>query len=215
MESKKPLRILCFGDSLTEGYTQHGMDFTPYSDTLLDKLRANLSLSTRYNISIDTDGMSGDQVTGGFLVRMKKRYEYQLTKNLPYNWVIFLGGTNDIGWGKPTEQIHSTIKEVTDIPLENGARVLMLTVPECAVKSASLDERREELNQALWEDERDGVFTLDLFEKMPYHSLTKEERKELWDDGLHFTAAGYAKIGSLVAERLIEIIEEEARSGKE
>lgn len=58
-------------------------------------------------------------------------------------------------------------------------------------------------------------FTLDLFEKMPYHSLTKEERKELWDDGLHFTAAGYAKIGSLIAERLIEIIEEEARAGKE
>ena len=57
-------------------------------------------------------------------------------------------------------------------------------------------------------------FTLDLFEKMPYHSLAKEERKELWDDGLHFTTAGYAKIGSLVAERLIEIMEE-ARAGKE
>jgi hypothetical protein len=73
MESKKPLRILCFGDSLTEGYTQHGLHYTPYSNTLLDKLRSNLSLSTRYNISIDTDGMSGDQVTGGFLTRMQDR----------------------------------------------------------------------------------------------------------------------------------------------
>jgi lysophospholipase L1-like esterase len=52
-------------------------------------------------------------------------------------------------------------------------------------------------------------FTLDLFEKMPYHSLSNEERHEIWDDGLHFTAAGYAKIGSLVAERLIEIINAE------
>jgi lysophospholipase L1-like esterase len=51
---------------------------------------------------------------------------------------------------------------------------------------------------------------------MPYHRLTKEERKELWDDGLHFTAAGYAKMGSLIAERLLEIMkEEEARAGKE
>jgi lysophospholipase L1-like esterase len=73
METKTPLRILCFGDSLTEGYTQHGLNFAPYSETLLDKLRSNLSLSTRYNISIDTDGMSGDQVTGGFLTRMKDR----------------------------------------------------------------------------------------------------------------------------------------------
>ncbi len=76
MESKKPLRILCFGDSLTEGYTQYGLNFTPYSDTLLDKLRSNLSISTRYNISIDTDGMSGDQVTGGFLTRMKECCTY-------------------------------------------------------------------------------------------------------------------------------------------
>jgi lysophospholipase L1-like esterase len=73
MESKKPLRILCFGDSLTEGYTQHGLHYHPYSDTLLDKLRADLSLSTRYNISVDTDGMSGDQVTGGFRRRMQDR----------------------------------------------------------------------------------------------------------------------------------------------
>jgi hypothetical protein len=71
--------------------------------------------------------------------------------------VIFLGGTNDLGWGKPTEQIHSAIRDTTEIPLENGARVLMLTVPECAAKIASLDERRKELNQAIWEDERDGV----------------------------------------------------------
>ena len=71
--------------------------------------------------------------------------------------MIFLGGTNDLGWGKSTEQIHTAIKDTTDIPLENGARVLMLTVPECAAKISSLDERREELNQAIWDDARDDV----------------------------------------------------------
>jgi hypothetical protein len=33
----------------------------------------------------------------------------------------------------------------------------MLTVPECAAKISSLDERREELNQAIWDDARDDV----------------------------------------------------------
>jgi len=70
---KKPFRILCFGDSLTEGYTHHGLSFAPYSHTLLEKLRTNLSLSSQYNIAIDTDGMSGDQVTGSFLGRMEDR----------------------------------------------------------------------------------------------------------------------------------------------
>jgi hypothetical protein len=71
--TKQPLRILCFGDSLTEGYTDHGISFAPYSDTLLQKLKSHLSLSSRYNITVDTDGMSGDQVTGSFLGRMEDR----------------------------------------------------------------------------------------------------------------------------------------------
>jgi len=74
MASSKPqLRILCFGDSLTEGYTQHGSRFTPYSETLLTALKSNLPLSSKYNIAIDTDGMSGDLVTGSFLGRMEDR----------------------------------------------------------------------------------------------------------------------------------------------
>jgi lysophospholipase L1-like esterase len=40
--------------------------------------------------------------------------------------------------------------------------------------------------------------------------MSKDERKEIWDDGLHFTAAGYARIGTLVAERLVEILQREA-----
>lgn len=195
---------------MTEGYTHHGLSFTPYSLTLLEKLRTNLSLSSQYNIAIDTDGMSGDQVTGSFLGRMEDRYDHPLTKHLPYDWVVFLGGTNDLGWGKSTEEIHSAIKAVTDIPLSYSARVLIMTVPECSAKIASLDARRDELNQAIWDDSRDDVFTLDLYAKMPYHSMSKDERKEIWDDGLHFTAAGYARIGTLVAERLVEILQREA-----
>ena len=55
---------------------------------------------------------------------------------------------------------------------------------------------------------------MDLFEKMPYHSLDASERKEIWDDGLHFTPKGYEKIGDLVAERLIEILSIEAEKGQ-
>jgi lysophospholipase L1-like esterase len=55
---------------------------------------------------------------------------------------------------------------------------------------------------ANWKDR----YALDLFEKMPYHSLSAVDRKELWDDGLHFTPKGYEMIGNLVAVRMIEII---------
>lgn len=36
--------------------------------------------------------------------------------------------------------------------------------------------------------------------------MPEEERDEIWDDGLHFTPAGYERVGRLVAERLIEIL---------
>jgi len=33
-----------------------------------------------------------------------------------------------------------------------------------------------------------------------------EERKEIWDDGLHFTPKGYERIGNLVAEKLFDVL---------
>jgi hypothetical protein len=72
-----------------------------------------------------------------------------------FDWVIFLGGTNDLGWGKSPMEIYSAIKSITSLPLENGVRVLLMTVPECAVRSKSLDSRRDELNGMI--REREGV----------------------------------------------------------
>ena len=79
------------------------------------------------------------------------------TKHLPYTLVIFLGGTNDLGWGKHPSEIYAAIERTTQIPLDAGARILLLTVPECAAKNKGLDLRRMELNQALWGIEKDGV----------------------------------------------------------
>lgn len=53
-------RILCLGDSLTEGYSEPGADFTPYGDSL----KAALSKAGK-KVDVVTDGESGDQVTAG------------------------------------------------------------------------------------------------------------------------------------------------------
>lgn len=52
-------------------------------------------------------------------------------------------------------------------------------------------------------------YIFDLKEKIPYHSMDEKERDEIWDDGLHFTSKGYERMGEMIAERLIEIIESE------
>jgi hypothetical protein len=41
---------------------------------------------------------------------------------------------------------------------------------------------------------------------MPYHSLSKERRVEIWDDSLHFTEQGYDIIGNHVGKKLAELL---------
>ena len=70
MANLKKLRILCFGDSLTEGYSGWGSSFTPYSEKLEEMLTMAFP---DVDVEIETDGLSGDMVTGraAFLARMK------------------------------------------------------------------------------------------------------------------------------------------------
>jgi len=63
------LRILCFGDSLTEGFTDRGMRFEPYSAYM----KAMLEKQGIGNMKIEvvTEGQSGELATApGFERRM-------------------------------------------------------------------------------------------------------------------------------------------------
>lgn len=54
-----------------------------------------------------------------------------------------------------------------------------------------------------WWDDR---FLFDLREEIVYHGMGEVEREEIWDDGLHFTAKGYERLGRMVGERVLEIL---------
>ena len=57
------------------------------------------------------------------------------------------------------------------------------------------------------EKEQEGkFFVCDLHSAIPYHSMSKEERTEIWDDGLHLTEKGYERMGEVVGARLAEIL---------
>jgi hypothetical protein len=48
-------------------------------------------------------------------------------------------------------------------------------------------------------------YHLDIFPKIPYHSLSEEDQERLWDDGLHMAPAGYDLVGNLVADKLLDM----------
>jgi hypothetical protein len=48
--------------------------------------------------------------------------------------------------------------KVTDLPLAKGSKILLFTVPESGAVSASLDARRNKLNELIKNDTRENVF---------------------------------------------------------
>lgn len=107
MDPKPPetLRILCFGDSLTAGYTHYGLEHYPYSD-YLEKTLQKFYPSTE--IIIDNAGLSADRVKAGLFLRRMEGKCAKAAAN-PYDWVIVLAGTNDLGWGEPAEEIYEAL----------------------------------------------------------------------------------------------------------
>ena len=107
MENRKPsssLKILCFGDSLTAGYSRFGMLHYPYSEYLRGKLQAAFPWM---DIHIDVEGMSGAQVQGQYLGRLNRACVK--AKHGFYDWIIVMGGTNDLGWGRKPEDIYEDL----------------------------------------------------------------------------------------------------------
>ena len=102
----KSLRILCFGDSLTAGYTSYGWEFYPYADHLRVGLQNMLATS---DIEVDVDGRSGDQVRASYLPRIKRKCA---DTEKSYDWIIVMGGTNDLAWGQPPDTIYEGLRKL-------------------------------------------------------------------------------------------------------
>ncbi|KAK8044737.1 hypothetical protein PG993_004761 [Apiospora rasikravindrae] len=187
---KTPLRILCLGDSLTAGYPE----MHPYGGRLEEVLEA---ADPRLSVSVDVDGVPGDQVAHGtFRRRMQSRWTED-----EYDWTVVLGGTNDLGWGLSEKDIFEALQKCWDIPLSKGGKVLALTIPECEYQNSKSDEKGH-------------CYTFDLFEALPYHTMDPSERGSIWEyDGLHLRASGYDRMGEKIAEALLKIIQlEEAQN---
>ncbi|KAJ1326781.1 acyl-CoA thioesterase I [Microdochium nivale] len=198
---RTPLRILCFGDSLTSGF-RAGM---PYSLELRLKLAAAFP---HHEIHCEVDGVPGDRVVKGtFIERMRQALRMAERDKQPYDWTVILGGTNDLGWGTPLPDLKAALEQCWDMALSKQSKVLALTIPETKSNREKLVGERAEINSFIKTTKKRGFFYHDLHATFPYHTLTAERRSELWDpDGLHMRAAGYVEVGSLVADELIRLV---------
>ncbi|KAI4123789.1 MAG: hypothetical protein LQ338_005093 [Usnochroma carphineum] len=149
----KSLRILCFGDSLTAGYSGYGYFHYPYAAQIRKKLKDEMPDT---EATVDVSGLSGDRVIAGqFLRRIKGMCEK--AKDAPYDWVIVLGGTNDMAWSERPDKIYEALKNVWRVALDTGANVLALSVLEAEYTSGDIVQRRKDLNNLIACHEEDRL----------------------------------------------------------
>ncbi|ODA83972.1 hypothetical protein RJ55_02490 [Drechmeria coniospora] len=195
-----PLSILCFGDSLTQGYHSFGMGKNPYGEKLEETLKAAMP---GRDIRVYVNGVPGDFATGqAFSRRLRQACDVR-----PYDWVIILGGTNDLARCCTGQMIVDALKACWDIPLAKGSKVLALTVPESRPKPDWLVSSRREINDGILAHRQPNFYSFDLHAKVPFHSLSVADQDKYWDDGLHLTADGYWWMGGHIADGLLQIFE--------
>jgi lysophospholipase L1-like esterase len=105
IQPPQTLKVLCFGASLTAGYSHHGIQFHPYAERLKLALQGALPSTS---IEIVVDGLSGAQVRRQYIDRLSRAC--QEVKGEPYNWIIIQGGTNDLAWGGEAEAIFEALR---------------------------------------------------------------------------------------------------------
>ncbi|KAG6018589.1 hypothetical protein E4U41_003757 [Claviceps citrina] len=203
----KPVQILCFGDSLTSGYHDFGINSHPYAIAFAAMLRAALP---HMAFDVHHNGKPGDV---GAWPAFNERLKQECAKR-HYDWVIILAGTNDLAYRVPPQDMYKAFQSNWNVPLSQGSKVLALTVPESRAKPSWVIEARDELNALIRNHKEPNLksaadfpqnpaatsYTFDLHAKLPYHSLSEQDREKYWDDGLHLTAQGYDWMGGHVAE---------------
>ncbi|KAJ3089497.1 hypothetical protein HK102_006260 [Quaeritorhiza haematococci] len=218
----KTLRILCFGDSLTSGWTNGGAASHPYSKTFQTRLAADSRFISAYNsVQITTRGIPGEWVINrsrgsqttvpGMVNRLSKTLELAKLQGEPFDVVFILGGTNDLdGGADPKVVFEEGLRTCYEMAMDEfGAYVVGLTIigSQCSVSTNTPTGARRHgdiLNDLILNYKPSATnarfHAFDLARAFPYYGLTRAERQQVWDDNFHPTKEGYNQIGELIFE---------------
>lgn len=218
-QSETVVRILCFGDSLTFGMT-NGWPH-PYTTKLqeyfnLREQKGPASHSMLHHVELFNAGRSGEKVQQEMLPRLKRI----LQGTTKYNWVIILGGTNDLFGMKSIWAENSKVKDVHLIfnaivqlhraAQETGAETVAMTIPalQCEVnrkrRISVIMEVRLKVNEMIRNFVKHSagkVLLVDLDKKMP---LSRNQM--LCGDGVHLTASAYDRMAYIIYESIKQLV---------
>lgn len=218
------VKLLLFGDSLTEGYHSHGMRFHPYANKLEELLEASFPATAtapregdERRIAVPPFLLHQRGVSGEFTDEMVERLEpileHAKASGHPYDIVCILGGTNDLSdpRNEPAHIFGNLRSLYEQVHAHNAnATVLAITIPQSFVRERKYLETRAAVNQLILQyggtDGAPRVLHLDLERAIAYYESEGHVNRIFWDDGLHLTPKGYDFFGQLVFEALRPVV---------
>jgi lysophospholipase L1-like esterase len=195
--------VLCFGDSLTQGFCFTKGQIVPYTDRLAQRLSKR--------VAVVNGGMSG-HTTRDMLARLPKLLEAGHCSGShgtakPFSFVVILGGTNDLN--QASAEKEAIVRNVCALHREvhrhnPNARTAVVTLPFLRAQSTQrkVEADRHWINASLREfaeSDPHRRLLIDLAAAIPQD----DAHAELWDpDGVHFSPAGYRVMGDVIGDAM-------------
>jgi acyl-CoA thioesterase-1 len=200
----RSIRIIALGDSLTvgeTGFTFSGSEFvSPYPKCLQQLAEEYLRyVQSNVKVKVLNRGIDGDLTSG-----MLQRFSSDVVDEKA-DYVIILGGTNDLGWGLDPAMIAHNLASMYDVALNMGIGAVACSVPSI-LGFDGLIPPRVDLNRVIHaEAERRRMAFVDLF------TTTVDPRnKRLLDDysadGLHLNSRGYQRMAKYIFDKWLKAL---------
>ena len=120
---------------------------------------------------------------------MSERLPLVLNKDGPFDLVIILGGTNDLGLSlnKDGEPLFRRLRSLHELALRHSPLSVAVTIPETGYEAmdrfTALREKRSQVNALLKQYVQDcgsKIILSDLSTKLPRKSLSHEDGRKFW-----------------------------------
>ena len=187
------MKIVALGDSLTVGENEFDLpdsgEYASYPKCLETLAEQHLSsLHSDLEVNVLNKGVCGD-----LTIDMLERFSKDVVDEEP-DYVIILGGTNDIGWGLEPAKITHNLTTMYDYAQNEGIVAVACSLPSILGFDGLIPPRLSLNRMIQMEADKRRLTFVDFFTATA-DSLTNRLSEDYSADGLHLNTKGYREMG--------------------
>lgn len=199
--------IVCFGDSITDGYGCTVNRYERWTDVLAQLLQQE---DDTKHLSVLNKGIGGNAIFGGSGKPGKDRFDNDVLKKAGVKYLIILEGVNDIGYSSDIGLADSIIAEYkTMIAKAHAAGIkvyggTILPFKGHSYYSVVREQIRKKVNEFILSKDSGFDGTIDFAAAIADSSDPEKMLKKYANDNLHPNPAGYKLMGQLVYDTVFK-----------